>query len=88
VVTELRNVGKFLSKRKCKWENQTKKITQRYEEEFEERVHIGARVYRLHSVLLTVKVQDVSCRKIPVTSHSPWVCAFETQHIYIITLNI
>jgi len=42
MVTEVRNGGKFLSKRKCKWENQTKKITQRSEEEIEERIYIGA----------------------------------------------
>jgi len=42
MLTEVRNVGKFLSKRKCKCENKTKKITQRFEEEIEERMHIGA----------------------------------------------
>jgi len=42
MVTEMVNVRRFLSKRKCKWENQTKKITQRFEEEIGERRHIGA----------------------------------------------
>jgi hypothetical protein len=42
MVTEVRKVGKFLSNMKCKWENQTKKITQRFEEEIEERMHLGA----------------------------------------------
>jgi hypothetical protein len=40
-VTELRNVGKFLCKKGCQWENQTKKTTQRGEEENEELIKMG-----------------------------------------------
>jgi hypothetical protein len=56
MVTEVFNVGTFLSTRKCKWGNQTKKITQRFEEEIEERIHIGADDLRVTYCFVGCKV--------------------------------